>query len=91
MRVEITSCKSNKEFLKMYKSILEQYDLMVIQKETDVKNEYEYSVAIDRFEIVIDDLEQLELLRADICYPLVLENGSYNPFRIRIWDDYLEG
>jgi hypothetical protein len=91
MRVEIASCKNNKEFLKAYKSILENYDLMVVQKEADVKNEYEYSVVIDRFDIVIDDLEQLELLRADICYPLVLENGSHHPLRIRIWDDYLEG
>ena len=91
MIVEITSCKNNNEFLKAYKPILENYDLVVVQKKEDVKNEYEYSVAIDGFEIVIDDLEQLELLRADICYPLVLEDGSYNPLRIRIWDDYLEG
>ena len=91
MIVEIASCKSNKEFLEMYKSILEQYDLHVVQKTKDVKNEYEYSVEIERFDIVIDDLEQLELLRADVCYPLVLEDGSYQPLRIRIWDDYLEG
>lgn len=91
MIVEIASCKNNKEFLKAYKPILENYDLVVVQKKEDVKNEYEYSVVIDRFEIVIDDLEQLELLRADICYPLVLEDGSYQPLRIRIWDDYLEG
>ena len=91
MIVEITSCKNNNEFLKAYKPILENYDLVVDQKKEYVKNEYEYSVAIDGFEIVIDDLEQLELLRADICYPLVLEDGSYNPLRIRIWDDYLEG
>ena len=91
MRVEIASCKSNKEFLEAYSSILEQYDLHVIQKTKDAKNKYEYSIVIDRFDIVIDDLEQLELLRADICYPLVLENGSHHPLRIRIWDDYLEG
>lgn len=91
MIVEIASCKNNKEFLKAYKPILENYDLVVVQKKEEVKNEYEYSVAIDRFEIAIDDLEQLELLRTDICYSLVLEDGSYRPLRIRIWDDYLEG
>lgn len=91
MRVEIASCKNNKEFLKAYKPILENYDLHVVQKTKDVKNEYEYSVEIERFDITIDDLEQLELLRADVCYPFVLENGVYHPLRIRIWDDYLEG
>jgi hypothetical protein len=90
MRVEITSCKNNKEFLKEYESILKNYDFYVVQK-TDIKNEYEYTVSIERFDITIDDLEQLELLRADICYPLVLENGIYHPLRIRIWDGYLEG